>query len=119
MAQKTSQMDVVQLTLMIIVALLLDLASIIPGINFVSVLVAIFVFGIWFYVLGMGIINPVKLAGPFVSAVIEVIPAISIIPSITLSIIITYFLIKAENKTGIKASMISPGAGKAGNINNS
>lgn len=119
MAQKTSQMDVVQLVLMIIVGLILDLASIIPGINFFVDFVAVLVFGIWFYVLGMGVINSKKLAGPIAAVIVEAIPAISIIPSITLSIIITYFLIKAENKTGIKASMISPGSGKVGNINNS
>jgi hypothetical protein len=119
MAQKKSNMDIVQLILMIIVALILDAASIIPIVNFFAVFVAVLVFGIWFYVLGMGVINPIKLAAPFTGIVIEAIPAISAVPAITLSIIITYLLIKVEDKTGIKTSMISPGAGKVGNINNS
>lgn len=111
-------MDIVQLVLMLIVGIILDIASIVPVLNFFTDFVAIIVFGIWFYVLGMGIVNARKLAGPIVAMIIEAVPAASIIPSITLSIIITYILIRIENKTGVNVSSVTSIGKGGGNINN-
>lgn len=97
---------------MTMLSIVLDLLSIIPGVNWLTEIVAVIVYGIWFYILGLGVISLRKFVAPIIGLIIEAIPAISALPTITISIWVLYAMIRAEEKTGINAtSVVSAGRG--------
>ncbi|MEA1929547.1 MAG: hypothetical protein U9M92_01500 [Patescibacteria group bacterium] len=87
---------------LIVVALVLDLISLIPIVNIIVAPTAWIIFGLWLYILGVGLLNMRRLAAPIISLIIEVIPAVSVIPSLTLAMIITIVIVRFEEKSGIK-----------------
>lgn len=94
--------------LMIATALFYDLLSIVPVVNWFVAIFAWLTFALWFMILGVGLISPKKVATWGSSAVIGVIPVLAAIPELTLAVIITVILIRAEDELGIKIP--TPGA---------
>ncbi|MEK7650794.1 MAG: hypothetical protein AAB364_02930 [Patescibacteria group bacterium] len=80
-------------------ALLFDLFS-----SFIPIVGSIFwiVFAIWFFILGISPLNLKRLATMLSSVVIELIPLVSILPSITVGVIAIIVMVKLEDKIGLK-----------------
>lgn len=91
---------------LILVALLLDLVSLIPVVNIVSSFLAILIFGVWFYILGVGFINPKRFATAIIALVVEMVPVISWLPGLTAAVIATVIMVKSEDRLGIKIPSI-------------
>lgn len=107
MDQPKSKIDNTTASLMIGTALFFDVLSVIPIVNFFSSFFAFMTFSVWFMIKGVGLINPKKLATPVISVIIELIPAVSAIPSITLTILVTISIIKKE-EGGLIGKIIDP-----------
>lgn len=89
--------------LMVATAGILDLISIIPVVGQALASVGSFViFLIWFLILGLPLVTPKKLLTTLSAYVIEIIPAISALPAITVGVILMIVLTRAEEKTGIQ-----------------
>lgn len=92
--------------LLIFVAIIFDLLSIIPFLNVITSFVAWLIFLVWFYILGVGFINPKRFATIAISFIIGVIPILSILPELTIAIIATIIMVKSEDRLGIKIPSI-------------
>jgi hypothetical protein len=88
--------------LLILAAIIFDLLSIIPLINVITAFVAWLIFGVWFYLLGVGFMNPKRFATIAVSLIIGVIPVLSVLPELTVAIIAIIIMVKSEDKFGLK-----------------
>lgn len=93
--------------LMLATAGFYDLFSAIPIVNWLVAVFAWLTFGLWFAILGVGLISPKKFAVWGTSAVVGVIPAISALPELTAAIILTVLIVRAEEKLGFKLPMPS------------
>jgi hypothetical protein len=105
--RKPQRIGIVSIIFLIITAIIFDLISLIPFVNIVSGLIAYAVFGIWFYILGVGFMNPKRFATAAVSAVIGFIPFLSMLPELTIAVIVVILMVKSEDTLGIKL----PGVG--------
>jgi len=122
MDQSNSKIDNTTASLMVATAVFFDVLSIVPVLNWFSTFFAFMTFGVWFMIKGVGLISPKKIAAPIISVIIELIPAISAIPSITLMIIVTISVIKAEEKglspgAIIDSNVVNVARKKAGGVN--
>ena len=99
---KRQRINSVTTIFMVTTAIIFDLISLIPIVNIVSELVAYVVFGVWFYLLGVGFMNPKRFATAAVSAVIGFIPFVSMLPELTIAVVVVIFMVKSEDKLGIK-----------------
>jgi hypothetical protein len=97
-ATKTERISNFTAGLMVIVALLFDLVGIIPLVNILSQFTALLIFGLWFFFLGVGFINPQRFAAALISTVIELIPFVSILPGLTVAVIICIVTVRTEDK---------------------
>jgi len=87
---------------MLIFAIILDLISLIPAINVITLGVGAVLFGIWWWKLGLGLINPKKVVTYGVTAIVEAIPIVSWLPGLTVGVIVIFIYSRIEDKTGIK-----------------
>jgi hypothetical protein len=90
-----------EIILLVVFALIFDIISLIPFLNFVTVIVAQGLMAFFFSIHGVNVLSK-KRAIPYVLGwIIEFIPAISVIPAITLETIIIIVMVRFEDKTGI------------------
>jgi len=101
------KIDNVTFGFMIAVAIFYDVLSFIPGINLISEIFGIGTFALWWYFSGIGLINTKKIVTWATSGFVELIPAVSALPSFTAGVIITVLLTRAEEKTGVS---LTPGS---------
>lgn len=98
--------------LMVGTAIVFDLISIVPVIGqAVAVVGSAIVFLIWFLILRLPLISPKKLLTIALSYLGESVPAISVLPLITLGVILMIVFTRAEDKLGIRV-LDKVGAGK-------
>lgn len=99
--EKKHKISGVEFGFMLGVAALFDAVSVVPVLNFASLVVGGGTFALWFYSKGMGLISPKKLAVWVAGGLIEAIPAISVFPSFIVGVIIMFSISRAEDVTGI------------------
>lgn len=92
---------------LIALAVIADLASLIPLVGTVVGPVFWFVAGIYFWSIGMGIINSKRLTTGAISIVAELIPVIQSLPTITVGIIAIIIMTRIEEKTGISVTSLT------------
>ena len=109
---KPQRIDNIIAGLMIFTALIFDVLSIIPWVNIITDIAAILLFGLWFMLLGVGFMNPRRIATWATAGIIEAIPILSILPGITVGVAATIFMVKLEDKTGLKIPGKVGGGGK-------
>jgi hypothetical protein len=95
---KTQRISNLNAGLMVIVALLFDLVGVVPVLNIVTEFIALLIFGLWFFFLGVGFMNPRRFATVLIATVIELIPIVSILPGLTVAVIITIVTVRSEDK---------------------
>lgn len=97
--KKPERIGLVTMIFAPMLALLFDLLS-----SFIPIVGSILwiVFAIWFFILGISPLNLKRLATMLSSVVIELIPLVSILPSITVGVIAIIVMVKLEDKVGIK-----------------
>lgn len=101
--KKESKISDTAAALMIATAIILDIISIIPVVGQAFADVGSFViFLIWFLILGLPLVTPKKLLTMLSAYIIELVPAISALPAITVGVILMIALTRAEEKTGIQ-----------------
>ncbi len=93
--------------ILIFVAILVDLLSLIPLLG--SILGPGFwiCINIYFWYVGLGIVNARRLASGIISTLIELIPILQWLPSVTLGMILVIIMIRLEEKTGISLSSVT------------
>lgn len=96
--QRLSKLDII---LMIVVAIILDVVSIIPVLGIV---LAYLIFGIWFYMKDIPLISFKKIMTYAGTLIGESIAAFSIGPWITIGVIFIITITVAEDKTGLSLS---------------
>ncbi len=101
--EQPRKIGIITISSMIALALLFDAMSIIPIINLVSGFLAWLVFATWFYLLGLGLANPQRMATMGISFLAEMIPFISMLPTITFGVVI----IIALNNHPVAANIVS------------
>ena len=97
-AKKKTHIDWLQGFFLISVALFFDLLSFVPIVNFVSSLFAWLTFSLWFYLRGASFMHPGRLATAATSAVLEFIPFVSWLPTITAGVIGLIVMVKLEDR---------------------
>jgi len=95
-------------------AIVADALSLIPFVGVISgpVFWALFSFYLW--KVGCGFINPRRLITGSISMVVEILPAVQMLPAATLGFILVYIFVRMEEKTGISINNISSGKVLAG-----
>jgi len=86
---------------MLIIALILDLISLIPAANDVTLIIAGILFGLWWWKLGLGLINLRKVGTYILSALIEAVPILAILPAVMFAVIVMFVISRTEDKTGL------------------
>ncbi len=102
MASQPQRISLLSATGLILTAFILDVGSLIPLVNWITAGMATIIFGIWFYLLGISFINPKLLGSALVSFIIETIPFLSWLPSLTAAVIAVIIIVKSEDRLGIK-----------------
>lgn len=102
MDQKPQRISNFQGACLIVVALFFDLLSLIPVVNVLVSGLAVLLFGVWFYMLGVGFINPRRFVTAAITYLMETIPFISWLPSLTVAVTAIILMVKSEDKLGIK-----------------
>lgn len=82
-------------------ALVFDLFSLIPFVNFIVVIIGQALLTFFFYLHGVSMFTKKKAVTVGTATVIEAIPFLSIIPALTAQTLIVIFMTRAEDKTGI------------------
>lgn len=93
--------------ILIFIAVLADLATLIPFVG--DVVGPVFWIGIniYFWTVGMGIINGKKIATSAISLIAEIIPGIQALPSITVAVVAIIIMTRLEEKTGISVASLT------------
>ena len=84
-------------SILLTVAIFFDVLSLVPFLDIAIDFIAWLVFFLWFYHLGVGLTSPKKLAAPVISFFIEIIPGLSILPSISLAVAASIGIITLED----------------------
>lgn len=90
--------------LMLFVALILDILSLIPAINVVTLLVGGILFTFWWWKLGLGLIDIKKIINLSIAFIVEIIPVISLLPGILAAVVVMFVISRFEDKTGVVVS---------------
>ncbi len=91
---------------MLIVAIILDLVSLIPAANDITLVIAGILFGLWWWKLGLGFLNLKKIITYSLSVIVEAVPILAVLPAVTLAVVVTFVISRGEDKLGIS---IMPG----------
>jgi hypothetical protein len=87
--------------ILIFIAVFIDVLTFLPGVgSFFGPAFWVFV-NFYFWYIGLGIVNTKRLASGIISSLIEFIPIIQWLPSVTVGIIIVIIVTRIEEKTGI------------------
>lgn len=103
------------LVLLAIIALICDLIGLIPGAEDVAGTIFWGISCIYFWKAGLGVFNGRRLATILVSWIIGLIPILQWLPQLTLGIVAIFFMLRAEEKTGLPISAAV--GGKISNVN--
>lgn len=101
---------------LIFVAIVFDLFTLIPFVgDFIG---PIFWIGanVYFWMRGMGILNARRLGSAAVSVVIELVPVLQWIPSITAAVIAVIVMTRLEEKTGVPVTSMASKGGPANSM---
>jgi hypothetical protein len=101
---KGSRIGIASMVMMPAVALFFDLISFIP---FVGALAWV-VFTFWLHLLGVELWSARKFATMGTSTIMELIPVLSVLPTVTIGIIAIIIMVKFEERTGIKIPSLKP-----------
>jgi hypothetical protein len=101
---KKHKISVSMFIAMLVVAAILDLISLIPGINIIVLGIGGAIFALWWWKLGLGLINPKKVVTYALGGVIEFIPIVSMLPGILFMAISMFVITRAEDATGINVT---------------
>ncbi len=100
---KRNRIGLATIIFMPVVALFFDLLSLlIPGAGAMGWIVI----GIWLLLLGVSPFTIKRLATAGVSALVEIIPILSVLPSVTVGVIVIIGMVKSEDKLGIKLPLV-------------
>jgi|SRR3989344_2303774 len=103
MARPVNRIGVVSIIAMVAIALPLDILSLIPFVNILTDLVAVAIFGLWFYLLDVGFINPKLFGSALIGFVIELVPILSWLPGLTAAVIASIIIVKLEDAKVVSA----------------
>jgi hypothetical protein len=90
-----------EIVMLLVFALIFDLISLIPFVNIAVVIVAQSLMALFFSMHGVNVLSKRRAIPYILGWIIEIIPAISAIPAITIETIIMIVLTRIEDKTGI------------------
>lgn len=90
-------------------AVIVDLATLIPFVGDFAGPIFWGLASLYFWKAGMGLLNGKRLAATGASIVIEIIPFVQWVPSITLGILAIIAMSRVEDKTGISLSPLTKG----------
>ncbi len=93
--------------ILVFLAIIADLLSLIPFVGTVIGPIFWFAMGLYFWNIGMGIINGKRLATGAISIIGEIIPIIQSLPTITVGIIAIIIMTRIEEKTGVSVSSLN------------
>ena len=93
--------------LLVCFAIVCDLLSLIPGINVIVVIISQGLIALFFSMHGVSVLSKKRGVTYAAASIVEFIPVISIIPALTLEVLIMVAITRAEDKAGIKI----PGSG--------
>lgn len=99
--QDTHKISNTAFAAMSIVAILLDLISLIPIVNVATLAFAGVIFTFWWWKLGLGLLNFKKALNYALGALVEVIPILSWLPGITVVVVMMFVFTRAEEKAGV------------------
>jgi|SRR3989338_3676382 len=102
MEERPKRIDNLTAGFMITTAVFFDLVSLIPIVNIISTPIGYFIIFWWFYNKKVKLFNLKGTIWALVTGTIEFIPAVSILPSITVYTIRTIMMVKSEDGLGIK-----------------
>lgn len=91
------------------IALVLDIVGLIPGVEDIAGTIFWAVAAVYFWIAGMGVFNGKRLATILVSWIIGLVPFLQWLPQLTAGIIAIFFMLRAEEKTGISISSVVGG----------
>ena len=106
MAKPSPRINTLNAIGLISLAALLDIISLIPLINIAVDLLAMIIFGLWFYLLGVGFINPRRFITALAALIVEFIPILSGLPGFTVAVIATIVMVKSEDRLGFKLPLL-------------
>ncbi len=93
--------------ILVFLAILADILSLVPLAGTIVGPIFWLVVGLYFWNIGMGVINGKRLATGAISIVAEIIPVIQSLPTITVAIIVIIIMTRIEEKTGISVSSLT------------
>ena len=100
--EKKPRISLASMILMPAFALTFDLFSLLPFINFIIAPIAWIIFTIWLFLEGVSPFSGRRAAVVMSSFIIGLIPVLSMLPEITVGIISIIFMVKSEDKLGLK-----------------
>lgn len=93
--------------ILVFLAILADILSLVPLAGTIVGPIFWLVVGLYFWNIGMGVINGKRLATGAISIVAEIIPVIQSLPTITVAVIVIIIMTRIEEKTGISVSSLT------------
>jgi hypothetical protein len=113
--KKKGHIGTIAIIVLVFFGIIADLLSLIPFVgDFVGPIFWVCA-GIYFWKIGMGLLNGKRLATGVVSIVAELIPAVQALPTISVGIIAVIIMTRFEEKTGISVTSMT---GKGTDIRN-
>ncbi len=79
-----------------VVALVFDILSLVPLLNIITGLVGWFIFSLWFFLLGFGLLEGRRLVTIMSSMIIEVVPLLSWLPTMTIGVIALILMVNLK-----------------------
>ena len=110
-SSKKSKIGLISAIMLIVLALLFDLMSFIPIIGNIMTWIFWVIISVYFWFIGMGVVNNKRIVIAISSGIIESIPFISWVPSITVGMIAIILMSVFEDKTGISLNKITKNPG--------
>lgn len=107
--KKKHRMSVIAIILLTIIALICDTVGLIPGVEDIAGTIFWGIAAIYFWIAGMGVFNGRRLATMLVSWIIGLIPILQWLPQLSIGIIAIFFMLRAEEKTGLPISSVAGG----------
>ncbi len=81
---------------LVIVSLFFDILSFVPLLNIITGLIGWFIFSLWFFLLGFGLLEGRRLVTMMSSMIIEVVPFLSWLPTMTIGVIALILMVNLK-----------------------
>ncbi len=115
--QKQHRMGWVGISGLLVVGIILDLVTLIPGAGTLLAPPVWIAINTYLWIIGCGIVNAKRLSTSLISMVGEMIPALQALPINILGIIAIIIMVRLEDKTGIKVHGGTKGVGNISIVN--